>query len=71
MANKFQGFRATEKHLEVCWSGERGTALRFETLRIPWAELVTDQDLMDRLNIAVAKNLRDTWAMDDGEHPLF
>lgn len=71
MANKFQGVSASSTHLSVHWRAERGTTFRFETLKIPWTDLVTDQDLMDRLYAAVAKNLRETWGETGDDHPLF
>lgn len=71
MTNVFQGYRATPDFLEVCFKAERGTTVRFETVRIPWSDLVVDQDLVDRLNIAVAKHLSQIWGAEPDTHPLF
>lgn len=71
MENEFQGVTYSKQYLSVHWKGKQGTAVRFETVKVPWSALAADEGFQEALGHAVAAHLRKVWGATTDDYPLF
>lgn len=64
MKQPVQGVRATASYLQVLTTIDYGSAIRFQTVRVPWFMLCT-QEVIEGIDRETRRALLEAWADDD------